>query len=181
MIMHSLLDRLKFGMYGLIFLILFGVNTVQADTRLNQKEARLIVEQSPEVQALYDLNDGKFVNCLEISVLRPCESDWVTCIDDAWVVRFHFGETCDIKHDGRLDLLMVVDAKDGHVISKFPEAPYYQDSYYCINDTDCLEPAAMNKPFCHNFIYSQINEGYLDSSANCQCQNNQCKHLINPN
>jgi hypothetical protein len=134
------------------------------------QHALITAEQTPEVQALYQLQEGRFANCIEKKVLRPCDSQWVTCIENAWVVEFHVGETCGVKHDGRLNIHILVDSVDGKVISRFPEAPYFQNPQYCHEPYDCF----CSDADCVNFIYGQITPGEFVPCADCLCQQNIC-------
>ncbi|VAX36780.1 hypothetical protein MNBD_UNCLBAC01-1288 [hydrothermal vent metagenome] len=140
---------------------------------LSRQEALEIAQMEPEVKGLYALNNGEFAECIEKEVLKPCESDWVTCVDDAWVVRFKVGEKCFVTHDGRLDVILLIDAISGKVISRFPESEYFLDRNYCKEDYDCLSLQKEGKRACLNFIYGQLLEGYQDEG--CWCENNVCQ------
>ncbi|MCB1177253.1 MAG: hypothetical protein KDK36_06715 [Leptospiraceae bacterium] len=149
---------------------------------MNRKEAMMIVETTEEVKALYELNDGVFINCIEKSVVRPCDTEWVTCIDDAWVVEFKLGKACGIEHDGRLKITMVVNAKTGEIISRFPEAEYFKDKNYCLESYDCISIPNNKEGLdskCVNFVYGQIEaNGNLISEA-CRCSENICQKDLN--
>lgn len=151
------------------------ISTVQ--NLISPKKAMLIAESSPEVAALYALDNQRFVNCIEKKVVKPCDSGgWVTCVDNAWVVEFIVGETCAVKNDGRLNEMMLVDGKDGKIISRFPEVSYYTEAQYCQIDKDCMtSPYQEGKAVqCLNFVYGQINEEPYDGQGPCICQEGHC-------
>jgi hypothetical protein len=162
----------KFFLYSLlavwlgtgVFLKYFSSRTI------TQQRALEIVEKTPEIQALYKLQGGRFSRCVEKKVLRPCDSQWVTCIEDAWVVEFNIGEACQVHHDGRLNIHILVDSKDGRIISRFPEAPYFQKKDYCHEAYDCF----CSNQTCVNFVYGQIDSKRFEPCQNCSCQDNMC-------
>ena len=145
---------------------------------LMKKDAVLVAEKTKEAEAFYNLQGGHFRNCIEKEVLRPCDSDWVTCIDHAWVVRFQLGKTCGIEHDGRLSLTFLIDAVTGQIISKFPEADYFQKETHCLIDADCLCVGSTDKAetaSCLNFVYGQLSLSPSQGCGECRCQNNICQ------
>lgn len=166
-------NLLKIVFIFIVLISAFGSASAQKEL-LRRKEALLIAEQTPEGQAFYELNGGKYVNCIEKSVMKPCETNWVTCIDDAWVVKLQYGEVCGFKHDERMDLMIVVDAKDGRIISKYPEAMYFTTPQHCQNSNDCLSVSEGDNEQCLNFVYGQLIENH-QSTANCQCVSNKCE------
>ena len=165
---------------------------------ISRKQALLIAEQLDVVKALYDLDGGTLVNCLEKSVVRSCESQWVTCIDDAWVVEFVVGKQCPIVHDGRLNVTVVVNGQSGEIISQYPEVDYFKDNIFCRDKVDCMRMDVKNSQRqsgtqqCFNFVYAQsqisaqqniippaenteeINLRLKARSEGCQCQNHAC-------
>lgn len=143
---------------------------------LTRKQASIVAESTDEVKQLYDLRGGRFVNCIEKKVERPCESDWVTCVDDAWVVRFVVGNQCLIEHDGRLSVTILVDAKTKEIISRFPEVEYFLEDKYCHENYDCLYIDAENSlgSMCLNFIHGYLENKAAKKSEQCWCQNNKC-------
>ncbi len=146
---------------------------------LTMRQALTIAEMTPEVEGLYSLGGGFLFNCIEKEVLRPCETDWVSCVDNAWVARFTVGSRCPVKHDGRLNIYIVIDDRSGNIISRFPEAQYFKDPAYCLENYECL---FINNPqsresACYNFIYGQISGNVQPNSA-CICQNNRCEMAL---
>lgn len=175
MLINSQKINLKASINFSLMIILYSTagyaDLVDKAEHLTRKQAMVIAESMPEAKGLYGLAGGKFVNCIEKEVIRPCDTDWVTCVDDAWVVRFSVGSTCPVEHDGRLDLYIVLNDKTGDVISKFPEAEYYEDSAYCLEDYDCL---CTQGDECQNFIHAQANFDGAKRCSACECRNNIC-------
>ncbi len=158
-----------------VFLLSFAAGVVCAnEKRLRRKEALIVAEQTGEVAALYGLRNGELTNCIEKSVKRPCESSWVTCIEDAWVVAINVGEMCPVKHDGRLSVTIVVNDITGQIISKFPEKPYFESPFYCLEDYDCMGSLAEGEKLCQNFIYSQLYT-QKEGDFECLCQEHICQ------
>ena len=156
----------------LITVIFLAGNVVAGEQKpFNRKEALVFAEQTPEAAALYALEGGKYVNCIGKSVMRPCETDWVTCIDDAWVVKFQIGEECGVSHDGRVDLVLLIDAVERKVISRYPEKEYYFDPGYCQLHDDCLMLADKR---CYNFVYGQILSRER-IKGHCECRKGACR------
>ncbi|MCA9394079.1 MAG: hypothetical protein KC900_07735 [Candidatus Omnitrophica bacterium] len=146
-----------------------------AETRLTRKEALVVAESTEEAELLYTMYDGRLKNCIEKEVVKPCESDWVTCIENAWVVQFTVGEICGIEQDGRLGLTILIDALTGRVLSKFPEADYFRGTRYCMDDSDCIcgRPTNQGRQ-CFNFISAQV-EGVSDFQCRaCRCVQSEC-------
>lgn len=158
-----------------IFIFLICVSQSEAEpSMLTRKDALIRAEITEEVRELYSLYNGRLVNCIEKSVLKSCDSDWVTCIDDAWVVQFIVGEQCPVVHDGRLSVTFVIDAVTGKIISRFPEKEYFQDPHYCLDNHDCLWISPENGQKCQNFIYGQISQTEVSLDDLCVCLKNQC-------
>lgn len=152
----------------------------QAPAKLiRRKEAMLIAERLPVAAAFYALNEGRYVNCIEKSVTKSCDSDWVTCIDDAWVVKFSLGEWCKVEHDERLAVTVVVDATDGSVISRYPEVEYFNDPYFCRDTPDCLcSSTEKGVSRCLNFVHGQIDGEVSDYCRPCVCVDQACVQEI---
>jgi hypothetical protein len=131
--------------------------------------------ETPEARALYRLRDGVYESCIVPGVTRPCDSDWVTCIDDAWVVRFEWAEACGAGDDGRRNLVLLMDAADGRVISRYPEAPYFQQQDYCQADRDC-EGVVRDRggEGCYNFVHAGLDEA-RDPGVLCVCRDSRCR------
>ncbi|MFT7538299.1 MAG: hypothetical protein ACI9F2_000442, partial [Lysobacterales bacterium] len=61
----------------------------------NTEELALLAAlKTEDVRAFINFDGGRFSKCMTTSVKRPCDTDWVTCIDEAWVVRLELGEDC---------------------------------------------------------------------------------------
>lgn len=159
------------GAVSFIFLTAFAAQGADGQRPLTRKEALVLAEQTAEAKALYGLNDGRYVNCIEKSVVRPCETDWVTCIDEAWVVKFTLGKVCGIEHDGRLDLVLLVDAREARVISRYPESEYYLQAGFCQMDDDCM---MLSGGKCVNFIYGQLDKNNR-IKGQCRCREGMCR------
>ena len=81
---------------------------------LSKEEVLELALLVPETQAFYALLEP-LGGCAAHSVELPCDSNWVTCIDDAWVVKFFVKQECNITHDGRLSVTLLIDAKSGKI------------------------------------------------------------------
>ncbi len=127
--------------------------------KLSRKQALVVAEQLEVVKALYDLRNGSLANCIEVSVVKPCDSEWVTCVDNAWVVKFEVGSLCAIQHDGRLNVTVLVDGNTGEVLSQYPEVDYFKSKEFCRDTTDCIQvntrSAGQDQNQCYNFVYAQ--------------------------
>jgi len=144
---------------------------------ISRKKALVIAERTEEVNQFYDLGGGRYFNCIEKEVVRPCETDWVTCVDNAWVVKFNLGDRCGVKHDGRLSVTLLINNQDGSIISRFPEKEYFIHKPYCMIDDDCLLYTNQKKQVgCKNFIFGQLGkkETYESELIDCVCKNDQC-------
>lgn len=161
----------------LSILVITIASTVQAQERLlSRKEALIVAESTEEVELFYTMHDGRLKNCIEKEVIKPCESDWVTCVEDAWVVQFTVGAVCPIDHDGRLGITILVDAITGRVISRFPEADYFRARSYCMESYDCLAVQGGDEIMtCENFIFGQIDAKASTASTTCACLNSECR------
>lgn len=142
---------------------------------LTRKEALIVAESTDEAALLYTMYEGRLENCIEKEVVKPCESDWVTCIENAWVVQFTVGDVCRIEQDGRLGLTILIDALTGRILSKYPEADYFRKSQFCLDDSDCICGKETEEGIaCHNFISAQV-EGVADFQCRqCACIENTC-------
>lgn len=147
---------------------------------LSRKEALTIAESTEEAEQFYTMYEGRLKNCIEKEVVKPCESDWVSCIENAWVVQFTIGDICKIEQDGRLGLTILVDALTGQILSRFPDVEYFKDGRYCLDDSDCLcGRAGEGERQCYNFVAAQV-LGLADFQCRqCQCVQNQCVLMNN--
>ncbi|MGE0268811.1 MAG: hypothetical protein AB7S78_10215 [Candidatus Omnitrophota bacterium] len=177
--MKEILSVLKFRRQrpiGAFLLLLMLTKIVYADVSLlTRKQALIIAESTKEVELLYKLHKGRLENCIDKEVVKPCESGWVTCIDNAWVVQFTISDICQIEHDGRLGLTILIDAVTGRIISRYPEAEYFEQESYCLDDSDCAcDQSVPEQMICSNFIFSQV-KGNADLSCElCRCSKNKC-------
>lgn len=177
-----LLHKVFMGCCGVV--VFFGAAfslSAQEKKMISPQKALMIAQATKEVEGLFALENQRFVNCIETEVLKPCESQWVTCIEDAWVVRFSLGKTCGVEHDGRLNVTLLVDGITGKIISRFPEADYFESPAYCHDHFDCLALASAENepPQCLNFIFGQI-EGAVKKEGQCVCQKNVCTAQTKP-
>lgn len=171
---------------------------------ISRKQALLMAEQLDVVKSLYDLRGGLLSSCIEKEVVTPCESEWVTCIEDAWVVKFVVGKMCPIEHDGRLNVTVLIDGNDGKVISRYPEVDYFKDNYFCRDQADCIQTDIKDKnnqvmdQRCANFIHAQSQFSYAqkdelsnstlspeaitaqlkERSQNCVCREHRCENVL---
>lgn len=150
--------------------------TAQPNTdMISAAEALALGRKVPEAEALYAVQGGRWASCIESKAVRSCESDWVTCVEDGWVVSFFFGDRCALKHDGRLSVTVLINGKTKQMISRFPEKEYFADPSFCRDAHDCLpvEHSPEQTPVCQNFIFSQLS-GVADEGA-CRCAENACE------
>ena len=161
-----------------IFLLSYvsGVSYAQPSVRtLTRKEALIVAESTEEAEHFYTMYDGRLKNCIEKEVIKPCETDWVTCIENAWVIQFTVGDVCHIEQDGRLGLTILVDALTGRVLSRFPEVDYFKTADYCLDDSDCIcGHAKKGERQCYNFIAAQVQNLADFQCRQCQCVESKC-------
>ena len=144
-------------------------SAVYAQT-ISQEQVLVLAKEIAVVKALYELNDGALKSCIEAKVLETCDSDWVTCIEDAWVVKFSVSEACITPKNEQLGVTLLMDNKTGKVISHYPEIEYFKNAQFCRDDHDCL--AAADE--CTNFIYALAQDPGSKQEPNCFCQNSSC-------
>ena len=145
---------------GIFFFLLVVPGCAEPQPKvMSAEEAAAKARAVSEVQALYTMNDDQFAGCIDVKTEKSCDSDWVTCREDAWVVKFIVGERCPVKHDGRLGVVLLIDGKTREVISKFPEIEYFQDEGFCRDDLDCLCEGEAQGTQCRNFIQAQAKAG----------------------
>ena len=142
---------------------------------LSKEEVLALALLVPEAQAFYALLEP-LGGCAANSVELPCDSNWVTCIDDAWVVKFFVKQECNIAHDGRLSVTLLIDAKSGKIISRFPEVNYFNDPGYCLEDYDCqlYQKIKEDAGQCMNFIRGPVFTQEPPSQG-CVCRKGVCE------
>ena len=140
---------------------------VDKNKPLNKNQAYDLIYDTEVVQSFINMERGRYKECIKGEIMRPCETDWVTCVDEAWVVKFNMDQGC-VRHDGRLSVTVLLDARTGEIKSRFPEKYYFQDKQYCMEDYECLT----EDDNALNFVYGLV-EGY--SGEKGECKNNQCQ------
>lgn len=140
---------------------------------LSAESAMTAAQKTGEAKAFLAMDNGRFNACLSRRVVRPCDSEWVTCIDDAWVVEFAAEKACNVVHDGRLSLRILI-GKEGNIISRFPEKEYFADPQYCMESYDCLSVIDEIGADCRNFIYGQMDAGIKKGEGSCECRHQKC-------
>ena len=161
-----------FSNFLIVALVFFYGFAMSHSPRITRQEALKIAKESEEVQAFLSLQIDGWEQCVEKKVDKPCDSGWVTCIEDAWVVKYFLKESCAPRFDERLGVTLLIDAKTGKIISRFPEVMYFEDKAYCLEDYDCLKSAS--EGICKNFIYTVNEERDKDPASTCQCQESKC-------
>ena len=171
---HWLRNTVLTIMIGVMYAVPAMAQKASAKT-LTRKEALIVAESTEEAALLYTMYNGRLKNCIEKEVIKPCESDWVSCIENAWVVQFTIGDVCYVEQDGRLGLTVLIDSLTGRVLSRYPEAGYFKAPRFCLDDSDCLCGKETGEPRkCYNFISAQV-EGVADFQCRqCRCVQNEC-------
>jgi len=142
---------------------------------MGKEETLRLARQTAEAQAFFNLAEKRGKGCLDARVMRPCDTDWVTCIDDAWVVRFSVSETCLSSSNEQLSLTLLINSKTGDILSRYPELPYFEDPSYCLIDADCrlgAGPAQFTE--CKNFIHALLENPDSPNDAECVCLESRC-------
>ena len=160
-------QKLVIVLFFSIWIGIIGLG-IRADMKkpMSKNAAYKLVYNTELVQSLFALENGRYRDCITSEVVRPCDTEWVTCIDEAWVVNFELSQSC-VVHDGRLNVTVLVDAHNRVIKSRFPEKYYYQDPKYCIEDYECYS----GEGHAINFIYGQISK-FKNKGA--VCKNNEC-------
>ncbi len=161
---------------GFVFFIVFlisvlGCNKSSADNSSAQKALRIAADTA-EVKALLSYRQGVLASCVLIKIARSCDSQWVTCRDNAWVVQYLLSPQCSVKGDGRLGMNFVIDEISGQIISHYPEIEYFEDASFCRDDADCVGGKAENQSECLNFIAAPF--ANFQTISPCQCQQGHC-------
>ncbi len=154
-----------------VMLIISGCGKKTPDIISEQKALR-IAAKTPEVAALLSYQNAALVSCMNIKVMRSCDSQWVTCRDNAWVVQYALSVQCPVVSDGRLGMNFVIDGLTGKIISRYPEKDYFQNPIFCRDQGDCVGGIKNNKQECLNFIAAPF--AHFQASASCLCQKGQC-------
>jgi len=136
-------------------------------------EALAITEKTPEAQALLNYRNGVLASCIKKEVVRTCDSGYVSCRDNAWVVQFLTDE-CPVRADGRLGLYLLVDGLTGEVLSRYPETDYFQSETFCRDDGDCLQGQIGSTDTCLNFIAAPFYQFSPEKIGGCSCTTGQC-------
>lgn len=160
-----------------LFVVITGCSRPAPVQLLSQEEILSIAESVPEVKAFREL-DERVTPCIERIVKPSCESDYVTCRDNAWVVQYQISSDCAIVSDGRLSVNLLIDGVTGEVVSRFPEIEYFQDRMFCREDYDCLRSVPQHGAVhCLNFIYEPLARDPLVSlpEEECLCRDQVCR------
>jgi len=172
--MAVLLLRTQFAV-TIVFLVFILTPNLFAQS-MGSDKALALAKEIPVVKAFYNLNQGALKECIESQVVRPCDSDWVTCIDDAWVVKFFLSESCSITKNEQLGVTLLIDEKTGKIISRYPEIEYFENPRFCREDYDCFcnqrDKASLND--CKNFIYTLAANMSLTQCPKCICREAKC-------
>lgn len=153
----------------LLFALMMAGCGKKAPVMFPAQKALQIAAQTPEAKAIITYRNAALAACLEKKVVRSCDSEWVTCRDNAWVVQYLLTAQCPVKSDGRLGMNFVIDGLSGEIISHYPEVEYFADERFCRDDADCLG----GKTECLNFIaapFAHVEE----TTSPCRCQGGQC-------
>lgn len=168
------------SLFFVIFIILFLITSTdfKREGGLSAEEAKEIALSTEAYQSfetyIHWLLKEKGVDkedCIESRVVRPCDSEWVGCVDEAWVFEADFLKSC-VNHDERLHLFVVVDSESGEIISNYPEPGYYRSRHYCVEDYECSCISGLEGS-CANFI-AYSTKLIKDNLEEGQCQENRC-------
>ena len=155
-----------------VLLILFlgcnqkGLRPLSADKVLR------IAANTAEVKALVTYHQAALASCLKVTIVRSCDSQWVTCRDNAWVVQYILSAQCPVKSDGRLGMNFVIDETSGKIISHYPEIEYFDDDSFCRDDDDCIGGVVDGQNQCVNFVAAPF--ANFQTVSPCQCQQGHC-------
>ncbi len=142
---------------------------------IEKERALVLAKQSEVVQAFYNFKEGTLKDCIKAEVLRPCDSNWVTCIDDAWVVKFSVSEECVNPKNEQLGATLLID-KTGEIISTYTEIDYFQNPLFCRDTSDCRSIGRESQPLeCKNFIYALIENPSAKQAEECLCRESRCR------
>lgn len=167
-----------------LIVVIAGCSRPAAVQLLSQEEIIAIAESVAEVKAFRELDD-RVTPCIERIVKPSCESDYVTCRDNAWVVQYQMSSDCPILSDGRLSVNLLIDGGTGEIVSRFPEIEYFQDRMFCREDYDCLCSLPQHgSAHCLNFIYEPLARDPVGSlpeeeplCSECLCRDQVCRPI----
>lgn len=155
-----------------VFLILILGYEKKAWSDNSTDKALRIAADTAEVKALLSYRQGVLASCLKVTIARSCDSEWVTCRDNAWVVQYLLSLQCPVQGDGRLGMNIVIDDVSGQIISHYPEIEYFEDVSFCRDDADCVGGKADNQNKCLNFVAAPF--ANFQTVSPCQCQRGHC-------
>lgn len=161
---------------GFVFLIVFLISVLgchkSAAENSSAQRALRIAANTAEVKALMAYRQAALASCLKITIARSCDSEWVTCRDNAWVVQYLLSAQCPVESDGRLGMNFVIDEESGQIISCYPEIEYFNDVSFCRDDADCIGGVGDGENKCVNFVAAPF--AHFQIAVPCQCQQGQC-------
>lgn len=161
-----------------IFLIVLSLicSLAESASEISKEQALALAKETEVALAFYNLKEGALKHCIKTEVLRPCDSNWVTCIEEAWVVKFRVSEECIKPENEQLGVTLLIDSKDGKTISKYPEIDYFKNQQFCRDNLDCRLNGkdVQSATDCKNFIYALVEDPSASQSPECLCFNSQC-------
>lgn len=163
--------RVGFVFFIVLSVLAWGCYKSEADNSSAQKALRIAADTA-EVKALMAYRQAALASCLQVTIARSCDSEWVTCRDDAWVVQYLLSTQCPVKSDGRLGMNFVIDENSGQIISHYPELEYFNDVSFCRDDVDCIGGVVDGQNQCVNFVAAPF--AHFQITVPCQCQQGQC-------
>lgn len=154
------------------------------EAMINRDRALMMANQTDEAKAFSKMSvylNKPQEDCLQVRVMESCHNPWVTCLDDGWVIEYGFKSECLISPSSVVEsmkMLLVLDAKTGRFISKFPELSYLTDQSFCLEDNACrflTTKVGSLKEGCLNFFYAGILNLPVAEQSLCSCVNQQCQ------
>lgn len=155
----------------LCFLAVLG-GCANSSDKASLARAMKSVKNSSEFHTLSVLLGQKKEECLELVHEKACDSDWVSCVEDAWVIHLKVKPSCVGYYEERLRVMMLVDF-DGKIISRYPGEDYLRDPLFCWNTDECLGPPSAPEA-CRNFIHAPFVWAAQALEPGCQCLKNRC-------
>ncbi len=157
--------------FVLHILVMCGFPLLALAENIGKERALVLAEESEVVQAFFNLKNGAFKNCITAEVLRPCDSHWVTCVEEAWVVKFRVKEECIKPKNEQLGVTLLIDSQTGKFISEYPEVDYFQKPLFCRDNSDCR---SIQSAECKNFIYALTENSSTNQNEECLCRESRC-------